>query len=216
MFPMVLMIAAAVKKKVFSLSTLACLIGVLSVLCFWYFAPNGEPRTTALYYGGFLVWLFGAALGYWRVGSKFDSLSLNAKGLTVIVTLMASTGLYLSGEVVLRFLGVILFTSLLIALKSVVQSAGSMAPRVRQLVIGLSDCSFSLYVIHIPILFFVVSLTSEWLPFLTKSWVGFFVFCLSLIAINFLAYLFYLAFERHHLVLNRWILTYMHRQRALR
>jgi peptidoglycan/LPS O-acetylase OafA/YrhL len=197
-FPMLLIVASSVRQKQLSPATIFSLLGVFFIFLLWFIAPKGEPRTTSLYFSGFLIWLLGAALGRWKIENKFDQLSFKAKTLAVSAVVILSVALYFSGGSVSKMFGVVLLTALTISLRSIIQNWVSFAPRAARLVASLSDCSFSLYVIHLPIVFFVASLASLWLPSLTKSSGGFFVFCGGLIAINIIAYVFYLAFERHH------------------
>ena len=169
----------------------------------WGYAEFREPGRGLMFAVGFVAWLMGAYSEtlipmFWPhgpFGSVAFSLGVSAAGLAAVR----------SGDSSLRFLGIA--AGVLVALRhqGLVEAAlRRMALVARAIKLG-SDYSYSLYVVHLPLLFALLSVSPMLREKVTRSAGTFAAMVTILAAINVVAYLFHRVFECHYRGVYLWL-----------
>lgn len=171
----------------------ALAILVVGVWMFPAVAANDTGRT-AIFVLGFIVWMGGAAapflLGHGRVSRV--GLGWLLVGMVVALLFYART----SG--VARLLSVTVLAVLFIMAGGAIDAWLARFPRLVKLVTLVSEYSYSLYVIHVPVLFVLLSFSTFLREKSLHGWEGAAGFLAVLVGVNVLAYLFWRGFERHY------------------
>jgi peptidoglycan/LPS O-acetylase OafA/YrhL len=173
---------------------LIALICILSICTLWALpAFGGDMHRTMLFLAGWLVWLTGAfAPAFVTIFHRLLSTNLAAH----LVFLGGLMILYLKSGYEVRVTVAVLIALYGISFGEKLNEWISEKSFLRSMFYRLSDSSFSLYVVHVPIIFVTVSL-AEVLPMKLPNSLPL-AFVAILVLINCAAWLFYLLFEQHH------------------
>jgi peptidoglycan/LPS O-acetylase OafA/YrhL len=205
-FPMILLVLTASKQSL--AVRFACFIGFCLVVGLWlypYWNSAQFYRSLQFFTGG-LIWIVGAYVpwGLSKYGKPFNSYFSHVMWFAVAALLLL---LYLKSVGSVRTLSVVLLTIWLLSYADTLNKWLGRSELISRSVKLLSDFSFSLYVIHVPILFVFLSFFDELLVKQLPTLSGLVVFAFILLITNFLAYGFYFLFEKNFLVIHARIKT---------
>jgi peptidoglycan/LPS O-acetylase OafA/YrhL len=179
------------REQVKRLAAIAC---ICSICMLWAWpAIGGDLHRTGLFVAGWVVWLTGVFASSFSV---IFQRALSTNPVAHFMFLVSLALVYLKSGYEVRVAVAVLIALYGISFGEKLNKWVSPRSVVRYTFYRLSDCSFSLYVIHVPVIFVAVSLTQDLPMKLSNSWPLGFVLVLALI--NITAWLFYLLFEQHH------------------
>jgi peptidoglycan/LPS O-acetylase OafA/YrhL len=199
LFPLICFLWFRKSAKIDAFKITATLTGVLVLLTLWLIPSwQNDADRTLLFFYGFAVWVLGAFTPFLarRLKSKVESLSyprsmfFGTVGLLVIV--------YLPGEQWVKSLCAIALTVLCIVFSPLIDQIFAKMNSVKRVIQVASDYSFSLYVMHVPIIFGVLSFSTSLRGKSLGGWDGALLFIALLLLVNLLSWAFYWCFERHH------------------
>ena len=167
---------------------------VLIVAC-WVYADHAEVERGQLFAVGFIAWLGGA---YWTVLQNVFPRPLVARLCVAGLIVAVAVGLLTIDSRNLRVLSIAAITFAVLAFRDQIERGVRRIPALSASVRVASDYSYSLYVIHIPLLICALGFSEFLLAKVTRSATTFGLLLGVLAAINITAYLFHLAFERHY------------------
>jgi peptidoglycan/LPS O-acetylase OafA/YrhL len=202
-FPMVLIVLISAKHS--AAVKLWCFFGFAAIVALWlypYFA-RGEFYRSLNFFTGALIWTIGAfvPLLLQRLGKPFRSFLAHSLWGVVCCLLLV---IYYKSSGYFRTVSVVTLTVWLLINAPLLNKVLGQSNLISRAVKLLSDFSFSLYVIHVPILFFFLSFSSKLLTKVPTSFGGLITFIGIVLITNLIAFAFYFGFERNYqMVLNR-------------
>jgi peptidoglycan/LPS O-acetylase OafA/YrhL len=198
-FPALALIGFIGLRNLPSKVMLFCLAVIGTIAWFWAIPmTQSRPITTYFFVLGFLVWILGAIVPFVipRLRSKFERKGTRlAMGLTITFWMIC---LYFFSQGIVRSVTSIGLCLCFFFLGDLVDRVASKSSVAERTIKFMSDYSFSLYVVHVPVLFTLLSFSDSLRNKLSGDLVGLLTFHLILIGINLIAIAFYFCFERHH------------------
>ena len=193
-----LLLVALVQSHRTAMFRFLLLTGFCAILGLWLYPYffEGQFYRSFHFFTGALIWSVGAFLPW--VFAKFPNFFRSAVSHFVWF-FVASLLLYLYSKSLgaTRTIAVVGLTVWLLFYAQTLNKVLSFSNNVSSCVKLFSDFSFSLYVIHVPLLFAFLSFSPTLLQKQSTSLNGFWIFLIVLIAINIFAYIFYFCFERN-------------------
>ena len=173
------------------------------ILIIWTipFFTNADSHRTILFAIGFFIWIVGAVAPYLILAAKRAAGSgykkLSASALLLICTLF----FYITFTGYIRSFAIVGLTLWVFFHGDSIDNFITERVTIQKLVTLFSDFSFSLYVIHLPLIVAYLSFKKYLPTFFQHESAPLLQFIALLVLCNTLAWLFYRAFERHH---DKW------------
>ncbi len=203
-FPCLLIFMRAshrISARLFSAGILLFIIAQM----FFSRIPDSGSRNW-IYVIGFLAWACGAYAEKW--GHFLSAHSV--KAIASVLLLIAAAFIYRSSvQFRIEFSVSIIVTVILMSVSGIDDIAKGGGRQARKIIAMAADYSFSLYVIHVPLIFLWLSLDPARLAGIGRSFSDALTYFSLIVIINASAFIFYLLFERHHRLVYRLISSFM-------
>ncbi|MFN7980396.1 MAG: acyltransferase [Vicinamibacterales bacterium] len=189
-FPAILLIAFRRGSLRVRILATAILLGLGGI---WFYAESIEATRGVQFAVGLLMWIGGAGIPEFRA-------RLTSRGLAVmsIVCALAGLAMYMTHREAIRMPAVALLTIALLVHVQELEATVHRWTRISTVGHWASNCSFSLYAIHIPLLFTAVSFSPFLLGKIPRTTVNLGWTLAILVGVNLVAFAFYAVFERRY------------------